>query len=112
MKIHLINYQNTQETQPIDLENIFSIGLVTTKINPNHHTKSYIWHYAFAIIPKIGQALSIYSGLDFPDFTPIDSPISLGAKEFLTRERDRLIAAWEDLSEKSSPSGTSTFKEV
>jgi hypothetical protein len=35
MKLYLIHHPHTDETQPIDLENIFSISIVKSEINPN-----------------------------------------------------------------------------
>lgn len=83
MKLYLIHHPHTDETQPIDLENIFSISIVKSEINPNMSSLgvgNYIWSHGFYICPKIGQAILI--AISMKEY-----------KKSLTR-KERWVASW------------------
>jgi len=90
MKIHLIHYQYSQETQPIDLENIFTIGIISVRDDMNNG--NYIWGHSFYIVPKIGSSITISTKVS--GFVRKNSPEAEEDRKFLTNERNKLIEAW------------------
>jgi len=83
------------ETQPMDIENIFSIGIIG-----EWHIGSSLYEIGFSIYPKIGNKIEYM--LRFEGSMRYDreeSSRKQRLKEFATVERDRLIQVWTNQKE-------------
>jgi hypothetical protein len=92
MKIHLMHFPDSARgSQPVDVENIMSIGPVSSRPDRNSST-AHLCGYYFYIYPKIGSPLAF--GYDI-ESSRSDDAFAIGVKGWLEKERTKLIEAWE-----------------
>jgi hypothetical protein len=92
MKIHLIRFPDREDTQPIDVENIMSIGCILEVIDGSYRNNPDIFGYHFYIFPKIGQSFHIFYQSE--EHSKGSDKKNIDIKQFLIEQRDQLIQAW------------------
>jgi hypothetical protein len=84
------------ETQPVDIKNIFSIGII------EEWRLSHGYEIGFLIYPKIGTHIAYVTKIMEPNPNTFDGEFKrskLRLRKFVEAERDRLIQAWTNQKE-------------